>query len=48
MQNIMVLAQIHRRQLIEGISTGHFHNAMDDLMAGGMLAANRALFDAET
>lgn len=48
MQNIVVLAQIHRHQLLEGISTDHFHKAMDDLMAGGMLAANRALFDAET
>lgn len=46
MQNMVVLGQILRHHLIEGISTDHFHNAMNDLMSGSMLTANRTLFDA--
>lgn len=45
MQNIVVLAQIDRRHLIDGIDSGHYRQAMADLMAGRMLEENLALFD---
>jgi len=44
MQNIAVLAVIDQESLIPGIKTGHFITAMEDLMAGDMLAGNRRLF----
>jgi len=44
MQNIAVLACIHRQGLVPGLATDHFHRAMDDLLAGPMLAANAQLF----
>jgi indolepyruvate ferredoxin oxidoreductase beta subunit len=47
MQNIAVLACICRRNLIEKVSADHFRQAMTDLMAGGMLENNLALFDRE-
>ncbi len=46
MQNIAVLAQIARRGLIAGIGSIHYRRAMEDLMAGGMLEKNLALFEA--
>jgi indolepyruvate ferredoxin oxidoreductase, beta subunit len=46
MQNIAVLARIHRLQLVPELETAHFLRAMDDLMEGPMLAANTALFRA--
>ena len=45
-QNISVLAQVGRLGLIEGVSTDHYRQAMQDLMAGGMLEKNLALFEA--
>jgi indolepyruvate ferredoxin oxidoreductase beta subunit len=47
MQNIAVLAQIHRLGLVPGLQTEHFLQAMDDLLTGPMLAANLALFQAD-
>jgi indolepyruvate ferredoxin oxidoreductase beta subunit len=47
MQNIVVLAHIARHALIEGLTTAHFQQAMEDLMQGSMLEKNRQLFDAE-
>lgn len=46
MQNMVVLAEIHRHRLIPGIDLPHYHAAMDDLMAASMLEQNRGLFDA--
>ncbi|BBO81375.1 indolepyruvate oxidoreductase [Desulfosarcina ovata subsp. sediminis] len=45
MQNMVVLAEICRRQLIPGIDLIHYRAAMDDLMAGAMLEKNSAVFD---
>lgn len=44
MQNIVLLARIDRLQLVPGVATEHIQQAMDDLLAGPMLAANRTLF----
>jgi indolepyruvate ferredoxin oxidoreductase beta subunit len=44
MQNIAVLAGIHRHGLIPGLQAEHFLQAMDDLLEGPMLAANLQLF----
>ena len=46
MQNIAVLAAIHRLSLVPGLNAGHYLQAMDDLLAGEMLAANIRLFQA--
>ena len=45
MQNMAVLAEIHRHRLIPGIDLKHYLSAMSDLMAGAMLAENRGLFE---
>lgn len=45
MQNIVVLAHIDRHHLIDGIATEHYQQAMEDLMSGSMLKANKVLFD---
>jgi len=45
MQNIAVLAQIDRGQLIDGIDSGHYRQAMADLMVGATLERNLAIFD---
>lgn len=45
MQNIAVLATLDKHKLVRGIETPHYKQAMEDLMAGGMLAGNLALFD---
>ena len=47
MQNMVVLAKIDRHRLIPGIGTGHFRQAMSDLMDGQMLENNMTVFDAE-
>jgi len=47
MQNMVVLANIQRHELIDGIEVKHFHEAMADLMNGGLLQKNMALFDSE-
>ena len=44
MQNIIVLAYIHRHKLIPGLQTEHFLQAMGDLLADTMLTANLQLF----
>lgn len=44
MQNMVVLAQIHRQGLIPGIDLDHYRNAMADLMGGTMLEKNLAIF----
>ncbi len=46
-QNVVLLAHIQRHGLIPGIDVEHYHQAMDDLMAGSMLALNTALFEAQ-
>ena len=45
MQNMAVLAGIHRNQLIPGIAFDHYKNAMSDLMEGSMLEKNMALMN---
>ena len=47
MQNIVLLAEIDKQALIPGIDTKHYLQAMDDLMQGEMLDANRRLFEEE-
>lgn len=44
MQNMVVLADIHRRRLIPGIDLSHYQAAMADLMAGSLLEKNMAIF----
>lgn len=44
MQNMAVLAEIHRHRLIPGIDLNHYQAAMADLMAGSMLEKNVAIF----
>ncbi|MBV5316413.1 MAG: 2-oxoacid:acceptor oxidoreductase family protein [Desulfobulbaceae bacterium] len=46
MQNIAVLAEIHRRGLVPGLQAAHFLQAMEDLLAGTVLEANLRLFHA--
>lgn len=43
MQNMAVLAEIHRQRLIPGIELNHYQAAMADLMAGAMLEKNMAI-----
>jgi len=45
MQNMAVLAEIHRHRMIPGIDLKHYQSAMADLMSGSMLKENRELFD---
>lgn len=45
MQNMAVLAGIHRNHLIPGISLDHYSHAMSDLMEGAMLEKNMALMN---
>ena len=47
MQNIAVLSCISSKALIPGIQADHCRAAMADLMAGGMLEKNMALFEKE-
>jgi indolepyruvate ferredoxin oxidoreductase beta subunit len=47
MQNVVLLAVLAGRGLVPGLAPDHYRRAMGDLMAGGMLAANLALFDEE-
>lgn len=44
MQNMVVLAAVCRQGLVPGLERGHFLRAMDDLLAGSVLAANLQLF----
>lgn len=45
MQNIALLSHIHRERLIPDIDLENYRQAMEDLMAGGMLEANMKLFE---
>ena len=45
MQNMAVLAEIHRHRMIPGIDLKHYRTAMADLMSGAMLKENQGLFD---
>ncbi len=44
MQNMVVLGEICRRELIPGIQREHYEKAMIDLMTGSMLEKNMAVF----
>ena len=46
MQNIAILREIDRHNLVPGIGRAAYRRAMEDLMAGGMLEKNLALFEA--
>jgi indolepyruvate ferredoxin oxidoreductase beta subunit len=45
MQNMAVLAEMHRHRMIPGIDLKHYYAAMADLMSGTMLKDNQQLFD---
>jgi len=45
MQNIVLLAVIAQGELVPGVRVEDYTRAMDDLMAGRMLATNRNVFD---
>ena len=47
MQNMAMLASIHRYKLIPGIKKEHYYDAMKDLMQGTMLKTNLELFEEE-
>ncbi len=44
MQNIAVLSEISSRNLIPGLTSAHYEQALDDLLKGEMLRANVQLF----
>ena len=44
MQNIAVLSEISSRNLIPGLTSAHYEQALDDLLKGEMLKANVQLF----
>ena len=44
MQNVAVLAEICRLNLIPGLAAGHYEAALGDLLDGAMLEKNLALF----
>jgi indolepyruvate ferredoxin oxidoreductase, beta subunit len=44
MQNVAVLAEAARRGLVPGVAVLHYEQAMEDLMDGPTLEANRELF----
>ena len=45
MQNVAVLAEIARRELLPGVARVHYRQALGDLLGGAALEANLALFD---
>lgn len=45
MQNVVLLANLEKAQLVPGVNEQHYLQAMDDLMAGRMLDVNRELFN---
>ena len=47
MQNIVLLAHIDKLELVPGVKTEHYFQAMEDLMAGKMLEDNMKLFHEE-
>ena len=48
MQNMAVLACVHRHAMIPGLAETHYLEAMEDLMTGGMLKSNRRIFQTAT
>ncbi len=44
MQNVAVLARIHAKGLIPGLTAAHYEQAMDDLLKGAALQTNLELF----
>jgi hypothetical protein len=46
MQNMAVLACVHRHRMIPGLAETHYLEAMGDLMTSGMLESNRRIFQA--
>lgn len=46
MQNVVLLAHMDRHHLVPGLTSAHYLQAMDDLLAGDMLKQNMALFEA--
>jgi len=47
MQNMAVLATIHKNELIPGIQESHYRDAMEDLLQGSVLKQNLKLFGGE-
>lgn len=45
MQNMVVLAEIHRHRLIPGIDLPNYKEAMEDLLSGTMLENNQRLLE---
>ena len=47
MQNVALLARIDKERLVPGVDSGHYRQAMEDLMAGSMLKKNMALYETQ-
>jgi indolepyruvate ferredoxin oxidoreductase beta subunit len=47
MQNIFILANICKQELLPGVEKKHYKEAMEDLMEGTMLEKNMAVFNKE-
>ncbi len=47
MQNMALLARIDKEGLVPGVTSDHYRQAMEDLMAGTMLKKNMALYEAQ-
>ena len=45
MQNIVVIANLTKYNLVPGVLKEHFRQAMEDLMEGDMLVKNTRLFE---
>ncbi len=45
MQNIVLLAHINQYHLLPGVSTNHYTQALEDLLAGSLLTINKQLFE---
>jgi indolepyruvate ferredoxin oxidoreductase beta subunit len=46
MQNMALLGTVSKNALIPGVSKQHYKAALEDLLSGGLLKKNRAVFDA--
>jgi len=47
MQNVILLGQIARWELVPGVKPEHYRQAMEDLLPGSVLSTNLELFDSE-
>lgn len=47
MQNVALLARIHRERLVPDVAGDHYRSALKDLMAGTTLQKNLSLYDAQ-